>query len=221
MFDENSYLEWDQKYEKAIRCDLDWNVHENGTKNPSLEEVEGDPEFDVDEREEYSLDSLSGYATSISNKVRNKRQRCWMEDYVSREGLFLEENEALLVMSTTDDPIQKAIKSEKWRKTMDVEMEAIKRNNTWELAELPKGAKKVGVKWVYKTKLNENGEVDKYKARLVVKGYAQEYGVDYTEVFAPIARVETIRLVVAFAAHQGWPIYQLDVKSAFLYGELS
>jgi hypothetical protein len=77
------------------------------------------------------------------------------------------------------------------------------------------------VKWVYKTKLNEHGAVDKYKARLVVKGYSQQYGVDYTEVFAPVARMETIRLVVALAAQRGWTIYQLDVKSAFLYGELN
>ena len=86
--------------------------------------------------------------------------------------------------------------------------------------ELPDGEKQIGVKWIYKTKFKENGEVDKYKARLVVKGYAQEYGVDYTEVFAPVARMETIRLVVALAAQKGWPIYQLDVKSAFLHGEL-
>lgn len=104
---------------------------------------------------------------------------------------------------------------------MDVEIEAIKRNDTWELTELPEGGKKIGVKWVYKTKFNENGEVDKYKARLVVKGYSQQHGVDYTEVFAPVARMETIRLVVALAAQKGWAIYQLDVKSAFLYGELN
>lgn len=104
---------------------------------------------------------------------------------------------------------------------MDVEIEAIKRNDTWELTELPEGGKKIGVKWVYKTKFNENGEVDKHKARLVVKGYSQQHGVDYTEVFAPVARMETIRLVVALAAQKGWAIYQLDVKSAFLYGELN
>lgn len=73
---------------------------------------------------------------------------------------------------------------------------------------------------MYKTKLNESGEVDKFKARLVVKGYAQQYGIDYTEVFAPVARMETVRLVIAFAAKKGWPIHQLDVKSAFLHGEL-
>lgn len=73
---------------------------------------------------------------------------------------------------------------------------------------------------MYKTKLNELGEVDKYKAMLVVKGYAQEYGVDYTEVFAPVARMDTVRMIIAVAAQNGWGIHQLDVKSAFLHGEL-
>ena len=81
-------------------------------------------------------------------------------------------------------------------------MEAIKNNGTWQFTELPKEAKKVGVKWIYKTKFNENGEVDKYKARLVAKGYTQQHGVDYTEVFAPVARMETIRLVATLAAQK-------------------
>ncbi|KAL0345470.1 UNVERIFIED_CONTAM: Retrovirus-related Pol polyprotein from transposon RE2 [Sesamum radiatum] len=124
---------------------------------------------------------------------------------------------------STNDPVQfeEAVKSEKWRRAMGAEIEAIQKNNTWELIELPKGAKKVGVKWIYKTKFNEIEEVDKYKARLVVKGYSQQYGVDYTEVFAPVARIETIQLVVALAAQREWTIYQLDVKSAFLHGELT
>ncbi|XP_075475779.1 uncharacterized protein LOC142511839 [Primulina tabacum] len=99
--------------------------------------------------------------------------------------------------------------------------EAIEKNDTWELTNLPAEAKMVGVKWIYKTKLKENGEVDKYKARLVAKGYTQEYGVDYTEVFAPVARLDTIRVVISLAALRGWTIYQLDVKSAFLHGELN
>ena len=67
----------------------------------------------------------------------------------------------------------------------------------------------------------QNGEVDKYKARLVAKEYTQQHGIDYTKVFAPVARMDTIRLVVALAAQKGWTIYQLDVKSAFLHGELN
>ena len=68
------------------------------------------------------------------------------------------------------------------------------------MCNLPKGQKTISVKWVFKTKLNKSGEVDKYKARLVVKGYKQQYGVDYTEVFSPVARHDTIRLVIALAA---------------------
>jgi hypothetical protein len=104
---------------------------------------------------------------------------------------------------------------------MNSEIEAIERNNTWELTELPIGSRVIGVKWVYKTKLNEKGEVDKYKARLVAKGYSQQYGVDYAEVFAPVARLDTIQVVISLAAQKGWIIYQLDVKSAFLNGELN
>ena len=103
---------------------------------------------------------------------------------------------------------------------MDLEIEAIEKNETWQLTTLPKGAKKIGVKWVFKTKLNEKGEVDKCKARLVAKDYAQQQGIDYNEVFAPVARWDTIRMVLALAAQKGWSVYQLDIKSAFLHGEL-
>jgi len=103
---------------------------------------------------------------------------------------------------------------------MSVEIEAIERNQTWELTVLPKGDKPIGVKWVFKTKLNENGDVEKFKARLVAKGYAQRHGVDYTEVFAPVARFDTIRMILAMAAQSSWEVFQLDVKSAFLHGEL-
>nr|KYP64051.1 Retrovirus-related Pol polyprotein from transposon TNT 1-94 [Cajanus cajan] len=120
------------------------------------------------------------------------------------------------------DPIhyEKATKSEKRRRAMDAKIEAIEDNDTWELVDLPIGGKIVGVKWIYETKLNEKGEVDKFKARLVVKGHAQRYGIDYTEVFAPMACMETIRLVIAFATQRGWSIHQLDEKSAFLQREL-
>ncbi|GLT34761.1 hypothetical protein SLA2020_092600 [Shorea laevis] len=103
---------------------------------------------------------------------------------------------------------------------MDEEIEAIERNNSWKLSELPEGKKTVGVKWVYKTKLKENGEVDKYKACLVVKGYKQEFGVDYQEVFTSVARHDTIKLVISLAAQNSWPVFQPDVKLAFLHGDL-
>lgn len=84
----------------------------------------------------------------------------------------------------------------------------------------PTGTKPIGVKWVYKTKINELGKLDKYMARLVVKGYAQREGIDYNEVFALVARWDTIRTLIAMAAQRKWTVYQLDVKSAFLNVEL-
>nr|GEU39745.1 zinc finger, CCHC-type [Tanacetum cinerariifolium] len=90
---------------------------------------------------------------------------------------------------------------------MKVELDSINKNNTWELTTLPKGHKAIGLKWVFKTKKDANGNIIKHKARLVAKGYIQEHGIDFEEVFAPIARMETIRLLLAIAANNKWENY--------------
>ena len=100
------------------------------------------------------------------------------------------------------------------------EMSSIEANHTWELVDLPAGHRPIGLKWVYKVKKDANGAVVKYKARLVAKGYVQKHGVDYDEVFAPVARLESVRLLLALAARAGWTVHHMDVKSAFLNGEL-
>ncbi|KAL0537088.1 hypothetical protein IC582_026058 [Cucumis melo] len=115
---------------------------------------------------------------------------------------------------------EEASQNDKWKIAMDEKIKAIKKNDTWELSTLPNGKKAVGVKWVFKIKRNEKGEVERYKARLVAKGYSQRKGIDYDEVFAPVARLETIRLLIALATQNNWKIFQMDVKSAFLNGYL-
>ncbi|KAK0589362.1 hypothetical protein LWI29_013222 [Acer saccharum] len=134
----------------------------------------------------------------------------------------VEEDITLYCLLMTSDPVsfEEANQEEKWRSAMDDEIRSIEKNKTWELTNLPKSRKAIGVKWVYKTKRNAKGEVQRYKARLVAKGYKQKEGVDYGEVFAPVARLETIRLLISLAAQKSWKIYQLDVKSAFLNGFL-
>ena len=103
---------------------------------------------------------------------------------------------------------------------MEAELEAIERNGTWTLVPRPSHKKVIGVKWVFKTKYLSDGTLDKHKARLVAKGFAQRPGIDFHDTFAPTARMATIRAVLAMAGHRRWPVYQLDVKSAFLNGDL-
>ena len=119
-------------------------------------------------------------ATQSHHRIRKKPT--WMYDY---EVTGIDQSEDPLThfaLFSDCDPttFESAVKDAKWWKTMDDEIEAIERNDTWELTNLPKGHKTIGVKWVFKTKIKENGEVDKYKARLVAKGYKQEYGIGYT-----------------------------------------
>nr|KYP56954.1 Retrovirus-related Pol polyprotein from transposon TNT 1-94 [Cajanus cajan] len=125
-------------------------------------------------------------------------------------------------MNESRDPqsFKEACTNQQWREAMDAEMKAIERNHTWELVNPPEGVTPIGVKWIFKTKFNESGHIEKYKARLVAKGYAQRFGIDYTEVFAPVARLDTVRLILALVAQNAWKVMQLDVKSAFLHGEL-
>jgi hypothetical protein len=93
--------------------------------------------------------------------------------------------------------------SPSWRKAMMEEMDSIEENGTWSLVDLPPGRKPIGVKWVFKVKRDEHGAVSKHKARLVVKGYAQRHGIDYDEVFAPVARLDSVRLLITLTAHEG------------------
>ena len=107
-----------------------------------------------------------------------------------------------------------------WRKAMETEISAIEATKTSKLVPRPSHKKVIGVKWIFKVKFKSDGTLDKYKARLVAKGYVQREGEDFEETFSPTARYTTIHLVFALAAFYSWPLYQKDVKSAFLNGFL-
>ena len=103
---------------------------------------------------------------------------------------------------------------------MQEEIHEFDRLDVWELVSPPDCAMIIALKWIFKVKLDEHGDVLKNKARLVAKGYRQEEGIDFEESFAPVARIEAIRIFLAYAASQNMIVYQMDVKTAFLNGEL-
>jgi hypothetical protein len=103
---------------------------------------------------------------------------------------------------------------------MNEKMAPLDANVTWELVDLPKDKKAIGCKWVYKVKHNVDGSVSRYKARLVAKGYAQTYGIDYEETYSLVAKMTTIRAIIAMAIAKGWSLHQMDVKNDFFHGDL-
>ena len=115
---------------------------------------------------------------------------------------------------------EEAINQPVWYKAMEEEFQALEKNDTWTIVPLPKNKKPVGCKWVYKIKYQSDGSIERYKARLVAKGYTQTYGIDYQETFAPVAKMNTIRILFSIAVNNGWNLYQMDVKNAFLQGTL-
>nr|KYP61818.1 Retrovirus-related Pol polyprotein from transposon TNT 1-94 [Cajanus cajan]KYP63036.1 Retrovirus-related Pol polyprotein from transposon TNT 1-94 [Cajanus cajan] len=148
-----------------------------------------------------------------------------LSDYqIYHDSAITEEGDLVqhMALLTDMEPItfEEAISKEVWRSAMEEELKSIEKNDTWEMVNLPQNKKAIAVKWVFKTKFKSDGSIAKHKARLVAKGFMQKEGIDYSEVFAPVARLETVRLIVALASWRNWKLWQLDVKSAFLNGPL-
>ena len=110
--------------------------------------------------------------------------------------------------------------SEKWLEAMKSEMDSMYTNQVWTLVEPPAGVNPIGCKWVFKKKTDMDGKVHTYKARLVAKGYKKIHGVDYDETFSPVAMLKSVRILLAIAAYHDYEIWQMDVKTAFLNGNL-
>nr|GFA09683.1 hypothetical protein [Tanacetum cinerariifolium] len=116
--------------------------------------------------------------------------------------------------------ISDALKDPSWVEVMQEELLQFKIQNVWILVDCPEGVRPIGTKWVLKNKKDERGIMIRNKARLVAQGHTQKERIDYEEVFAPVARIEAIRLFLAYASFMGFTVYQMDVKSAFLYGTI-
>ncbi|GJY42445.1 putative ribonuclease H-like domain-containing protein [Tanacetum coccineum] len=143
----------------------------------------------------------------------NKQRRTNHKDYQNcLFACFLSQMEPKKVIQALEDP--------SWIEAMQEELLQFQLQKVWTLVNLPNGKRAIGTKWVFRNKKDERGIVVRNKARLVAQGYTQEEGIDYDEVFAPVARIEAIRLFLAYASFMRFIVYQMDVKSAFLYGTI-
>uniref|UniRef100_A0A2N9EGT6 CCHC-type domain-containing protein n=1 Tax=Fagus sylvatica TaxID=28930 RepID=A0A2N9EGT6_FAGSY len=209
VFDEKSMT-------KAFKEEKSQAAESSNNIGRSTVQVELD-ELESQSNEEPHSNDQEQDSTRSDRPKRNKRPpvRYGFEDLVSY---------ALLTSSEDPSTFQEAIESsekDKWMEAMVEENESLSKNKTWELTELPKGKKPIGCKWVFKKKeaVSEK-EGERFKARLVAKGYSQRHGIDYDEVFSPVVRHTSIRAVLALVADQDLELEQLDVKTAFLHGNL-
>ncbi|WKA02171.1 hypothetical protein VitviT2T_020389 [Vitis vinifera] len=162
--------------------------------------------------------SLEDIGATLRRSTRTKRLAI-PNDYV----VYLQECDYNIGAENDPESFSQAMsckESELWYNAMKDEMSSMKCNDVWDLVELPNGAKTIGCKWVFKTKKDSLGNIERYKARLVAKGFTQKEGIDYTETFSPVSKKDSLRIILALVAHFDLELQQMDVKTAFLNGEL-
>lgn len=180
-----------------------------------------------------NLDISTGYVLPFRNNrgkppnryspdVEKMRSRYPIANYVFAEKLPEPLKAFAHTLSSHHIPngIHEALADQKWVAAIKEEMEALEKTETWTLEPLPDGRKTVGCKWIFSIKHKADGTIDRYKARLVAKGYTQIYGINYQETFSPVAKLNTVRVLLSLAANLDWPLHQFDVKNAFLHGDL-
>ena len=181
---------------------------------------EGERDLSEEQREQSMINELRG--TKLSQSEDSEEEETVR--YRSIQSIYDETNllcsEICLFFNEEPSSYSLAAKQEEWREAMKEEISAILKNKTWTVVKPQGDIKPIGVKWVFRVKKDSKGRIIRYKARLLVKGYAQKEGIVYGEVFSPVARMESIRILIVIAAQEEWELHHLDVKTAFLNGEI-
>ncbi|CAO2202349.1 unnamed protein product [Urochloa humidicola] len=143
----------------------------------------------------------------------------------ARAGIVVPNPKYAHVATTPPSPpptsVRAALRDLEWHAAMQAEFDALVGNRMWTLVPRPPGAHLITGKWIFKNKLNPDGTLERRKARWVVRGFTQRAGIDFTQTFSPVVKPPSIRTGLHLAASRSWPVHQLDVKNAFLHGEIS
>ena len=190
----------------------------------SLETVEVNQDLEEGLRPEDSPAATSEESLRRSGRQRQPPIRYGVDEYADvAKGDYLQHTAYNVCQISEPRTIDEALKGDhakEWKAAADSEYDSLMANETWELVELPEGHKAIGCKWVFKVKYGSHGKAERFKGRLVAKGYAQKYGIDYEETFSPVVRFTSIRSLLAFAVQNDMLIHQMDVVTAFLNGKL-
>jgi FtsZ-interacting cell division protein YlmF len=180
---------------------------------------------DMDTQTDSNQQTTSNSSSKITQKNHPASQIIGEKDkgVQTRRNLIKNTEQSHIAFISMLEPknFNEASKDEHWVKAMNDKLDQIEKNNTWEMVHRLEGKNIIGSKWIFKNKLNEQGQVVRNKARLVCKGYAQIEGLDFDETFVHVARLEAIRIFLAYACHKRFKVYQMDVKSTFLNGDLN
>ena len=166
--------------------------------------------------------STTDFVIVPSHPRRSTRARHPVDRWISYNTFTLDFQLFMTSLHKQTEPkcYSQASQNSRWIEAMNEEMEALNECQTWEVVPRPRDKNVVGSKWVYKIKYKPDGSIDRYKARLVARGFTQQHGEDYDETFSPVVKMSTIRVILSLAVTFGWSLHQLDVKNAFLHGFL-
>lgn len=224
IFEEESKWDWSNK-EIVKGQDMATESEIREEEGPMEEETSSSEDEETRERRQthQNFPNASSNSSGEDSSPPNRKTRSISELLLTAPYADIEYSaivEGCFASSEEPSVFKEAVQYSEWREAMKEEIHMIEKNKTWSLVQRPTDKNVVSVKWIYRLKTDANGNVVRHKARLVARGFAQQYGVDYLETFAPVSRHETIRLLLAVAAQRKWKLFQLDVKSAFLNGEL-